>query len=483
MPANAKNNRNRNVQCFVLIVVLGSLLAIILRNTGTFSLGRKDGPRGKLSLSNTLSNNQSSGFQAPLLNTELCWDEMPVPPTKIISHAPGWTVFDKLYVREGTIYVVTDSPELVPDAKEIFSTGQKLLPGNINLPELEPTEKDFKVISTRDARHLFGPCSIRINGVSFFSSESPQYLSHMYHFAAELLFGMWRTYTTLDQGVEVNGHTLLPSPRRWIFPHIGPTQWRDYAAMNQFILRAAFPSMVLEFSDTWEERASLKGRVFTYDQIVLGDRVAAMHGDRYPATERIAAEAFKLRASPSWWNTVRMAVLEFCKVRNRDVMHRVPVITYVSRQKWGRRMLREEDHLRLVADLKALQQRRPVEINVVELDRMPREEQIRVAARTTILMGVHGNGLSTLLWMRPTLQATVIEFFYPENFARDYEWTAQALGIGYYGIWNNHAFSSPNLPPRVVTEDFHGNQIPLDASTVIQLIERRLDRTDRKSVV
>lgn len=53
------------------------------------------------------------------------------------------------------------------------------------------------------------------------------------------------------------------------------------------------------------------------------------------------------------------------------------------------------------------------------------------------MMGVHGNGLSSLLWMRPMLQSTVIEFFHPGNFARDYEWTAAALGIAYYGIWNN----------------------------------------------
>lgn len=195
---------------------------------------------------------------------------------------------------------------------------------------------------------------------------------------------MWRTYTTLDQGVEINGHTLLPSPRRWLFPHIDITYWRDYAAMNQYIIRAVFPSMNLEFSDSWEERASLEGQVFSYDRIVIGDRAAAMHAEDYGETERIAAQAFQLRGSPSWWSTIRMAVLEYSKVRKEDVMHRVPVITYVSRQGWGRRMLKEDDHVRLVASLEELRQRRQIEVNIVELDRIPREEQIRVAARTTV---------------------------------------------------------------------------------------------------
>jgi hypothetical protein len=37
-------------------------------------------------------------------------------------------------------------------------------------------------------------------------------------------------------------------------------------------------------------------------------------------------------------------------------------------------------------------------------------------------------------------------------------------------------FSAPNLPQHALPEGFHGNQIPVDADTVIQLIERRLDR-------
>ena len=154
--------------------------------------------------------------------------------------------------------------------------------------------------------------------------------------------------------------------------------------MNQFILRAVFPSLTLEFRDAWEERAALKGHVFAYDRVVIGDRGAAMHGDVYPVTDRIAAEAFKLRASPSWWNTVRMSVLELSKVRKTDIMHHVPVITYVSRQGWGRRMLKEEDHQRLLAGLEALKEERDIEVNIVELDKMPRNEQILVAARTTV---------------------------------------------------------------------------------------------------
>lgn len=53
------------------------------------------------------------------------------------------------------------------------------------------------------------------------------------------------------------------------------------------------------------------------------------------------------------------------------------------------------------------------------------------------MMGVHGNGLTSLVWMQPTPQSTVIEFFYPGGFAHDYEYTSRALGMVHYGIWND----------------------------------------------
>lgn len=33
--------------------------------------------------------------------------------------------------------------------------------------------------------------------------------------------------------------------------------------------------------------------------------------------------------------------------------------------------------------------------------------------------------------------STVIELFYPEGFAHDYEWTTRALGIKHFAVWND----------------------------------------------
>lgn len=168
MLGNATNNRNRALQCCVVLFILGSILVIIRRGHGKPSgvAGWTDHVQEHASPSKTISKNTGSDIQTHALDTELRWDDQRVPSTKIIAHSPGWTIFDRLYVREGAIYVVTDYPELVPDAKEITSKGQKLQAGNVNLEQMEPSADDFKVVTPEEAKLLFGPSSIRISGIS-----------------------------------------------------------------------------------------------------------------------------------------------------------------------------------------------------------------------------------------------------------------------------------------------------------------------------
>ena len=53
------------------------------------------------------------------------------------------------------------------------------------------------------------------------------------------------------------------------------------------------------------------------------------------------------------------------------------------------------------------------------------------------MLGVHGNGLSHLVFMKPSRVSAVIEMFYPGGFAHDYHWTSRALGMDHYAVWND----------------------------------------------
>lgn len=174
-----------------------------------------------------------------------------------------------------------------------------------------------------------------------------------------------------------------------IFPHLDAANWRDYASMNQWVLRTAFPSISMEFMNDWKERASL-GHVFVLDRVVLADRAAAMNGEMFLRTQRTAANAFSLPGSVNWWNTIRNNVVGFSLLDEHagaaavQGVPTVPVITYISRQGWNRRMLIQEDHERLVEELFKLRDLYGYEVNVVEMDKLSRMEQFRLASRTTV---------------------------------------------------------------------------------------------------
>ncbi len=313
-------------------------------------------------------------------------------------------------------------------------------------------------------------------------------LNHYYHFCAELLFGAWAFW----HGTFRDASTHIPPLTRAIFPHATAEEWRDGPGMNFFFLRSAWPSLTVETKPDWSDRASvtalrpgeLRGRAWWFDTVLLADRSAAFRGPECgERTQRTAAEAVKgvvPRESHTgflergWWEPVRRNVLRFSGVSGhfldigKRAYNRVSrgspriggveeiVVTYISRQAVKRHLI-AEDHEGLVEALTELCDRRGWELNIVAMERLSKEEQLAIAARTTVsipspahfpffvnhsffgqfLVGVHGNGLTHLIMMPVTPISTVIELFYPEGFAHDYEWTTRALGKKHFAVWND----------------------------------------------
>jgi hypothetical protein len=243
-------------------------------------------------------------------------------------------------------------------------------------------------------------------------------LNHYYHFCAELLFGAWAFwYGTFREPYST---ASIPPFTRAIFPHATPEDWRDGPGMNLFFLRSAWPSLTVETQSDWQDRVvttsihagERKGRVWWFDTVLLSDRSAAFRGPECgERTQRTAAEAMKgvvERAGLTgflergWWESVRRNVLRFVGVDQRtlDVGTRAfkraehggsppnggideVVVTYISRQR-VRRHLIPEDHEGLVRALVELCDRRRWELHVVAMERLSKEEQLALAARTTV---------------------------------------------------------------------------------------------------
>ena len=193
-----------------------------------------------------------------------------------------------------------------------------------------------------------------------------------------------------------------------MFPHTMAATWNDYAKMNSFISRAVFPSMSYEYMADFLDRADTE-RAFVFDRIVFADRAAAFRGPQFQKTWRTSSEAMTLPGSQYWWTTVRKNLLEFVSGGHTDEEFELedsvfaaddnedssvvtetdiealeeeegrleetieekqaeeqkhkqahsgkPVITYVSRQEWGRRMLTPEAHESLVTELEKLREK------------------------------------------------------------------------------------------------------------------------------
>lgn len=123
------------------------------------------------------SPNPNGTLEPKKFETALSWkNSEKVPDTVIVAHAPGWTIFDRLYALGGTLYIVTDDPTSVPNKKYILSTALRIANGPIESAKRIPTDKELRVISTADAKTLFGSRADVLDGVTVspaISSQSP----------------------------------------------------------------------------------------------------------------------------------------------------------------------------------------------------------------------------------------------------------------------------------------------------------------------
>lgn len=64
------------------------------------------------------------------------------------------------------MYIVTDKPRLFPEIRMMTSSGAKIESGPDTTGRLEPTEKDLRIISVKEAKELFGQQAGSVSGVS-----------------------------------------------------------------------------------------------------------------------------------------------------------------------------------------------------------------------------------------------------------------------------------------------------------------------------
>ena len=121
-------------------------------------------------------------------------------------------------------------------------------------------------------------------------------------------------------------------------------------------------------------------------------------------------------------------------VHHNDVTH----VTYVSRQQAPRRRLHPAIHARIVSQLEKLD---GIRFREVCMEHHDFATQLDIARTTDVLIGVHGNGLTHAMFMRP--KKFVCEIFVPRGvFQWHYYTMSSAMGHKYQCMFDGQA-SSP----------------------------------------
>ncbi|KAJ7599040.1 hypothetical protein C8J56DRAFT_180699 [Mycena floridula] len=400
-----------------------------------------------------------------------------IPKTELLKHSPGmccmlfslqyhklhsgYTVLDNVFIKNGSVYIVTDKPHSFPPIDSI-SVGDAGL-------------NKWRFISTFQARTEIGSYGGIIHDASWMSTDLVPHNS--------TLVSLWRTYSALDPDISASGATILPPPRRLIFPnnrfftdanpdfndHWIPRRRVD-TGFHPFLAKAAFPTMTELYYEDWEDFHQMEVP-FMFERLVIADRACAARA--VEQHQPIFTPAFRHPVSPHWWEPIRKALAVYFDASDES---RDKIVTYIDRQHQphGSKM-RQEDHDELVGALKQLAGRHGYEVNIVSSLDEQTDWRVRMNAivRSTIVIGVQNDELLDAIYVKPSPHATVMEFFAPDTFCRDRQLVADALHINYLAWWKSRKFATDSLPVVTPPSD---QDVSIDVPAIISAIQDILER-------
>ncbi|TFK41768.1 hypothetical protein BDQ12DRAFT_678458 [Crucibulum laeve] len=391
----------------------------------------------------------------------------------------GFLIFDQLYMRDGVFYIVTSNVSSFPPRRNILSRPFNLGEGH----DMEPTDQDLKFISPDEVKTVLGENMFNVSGFSVIEHDTRQFMTHYYHWWGEIVLGFWRIYSgmTLAAGI-----TPTP-PDRFILPNVFDDEWRDPAGLNGPLMRAGFPTTTIENGAYWKDLMALKTTI-VFERAMIIDRDAAHRHEWASRWFKMIGGTMEAIAPNNYWEPIRRTTIKnllgyLPKLNDRGVVieplranSQLPIVTYISRQ-GGQRRLSNEAHENLVDALKSLEDERICIFNVASMERLTVQEQIEHAARSTILIGVHGNGLTHQLWMSPSPRSTVMEILDVGSYVFDYEMLARNVGHRHYAVWNDTLITYPKGEYNDginYGENLHTNNHTVYGPAIARVVRERL---------
>lgn len=241
------------------------------------------------------------------------------------------------------------------------------------------------------------------------------YLSHFFHLS-EHLVGIWN-YFGFSHSDDVNT-IILAGDGHW-----KDDDWKGPNQINEHLLKALFPNAkvltypeIVKMGDhhqvVYMERAFVSDRARTRDSVQCA-KMNKLLGAALPSLSNLALNSYAKK------------VQDYAGAR-REKREGIRV-TYTKRHL--PRSFSKKVETKLLEAIAAIP---GVTVDTVEFANLSFKEQIQVIANTDILLGVHGNGLTHILFLPE--DAAVIEVFPPNANALDYRLFADARKIDYLGL-------------------------------------------------
>ncbi|KAF8629026.1 hypothetical protein AX15_003600 [Amanita polypyramis BW_CC] len=393
----------------------------------------------------------------------LAWWLDDVPLTKLVKHAPGYTVIDNAIIFNGTTYIVTNDTSSFPDATSIVATQSM-------------DYNEWKIVTVDDARAILGKYGGVIRDVTWMSADRTPHNS--------TLFTLWRTYSSLDPSIDALGKTKLPAPVRLVFPNARfftdanppfANHWvrrrRVDTGFHPYLAKAAFPRLTSLYYEDWEDYHKMQVP-FLIERLVVADRTAAQRS-LHP-NQPILSSSINLEGSPYWWEPMRRTLTSYYDLHEGSPPGK-PVVTYLHRQgETNGPRLHDEDNELLVRSLRNMARVNGYELHVVSTLTSETRWDARMSAivRSTVVLSPYGDHLFDGMFMKRSSKSTLIELFPGDAFVRDRELAARSIGLQYIAMCRDRKFTSESLPP--VTLPNNNQVVRIDSEAIVRAIQAAL---------
>lgn len=320
-----------------------------------------------------------------------------------------------------------------------------------------PIEKEYATLSYK--KKALTRITTKWDGTTvLFVDSCSGFLTHYFHFLEHLL-GIWQ-FGGAEQSQNVR-HIVFCSQEE-IKEQLS---WKGVNQINEKLLKSLFPNA--EISTLKEVKNQFKNSIHC-EKMLISSRITSY---KLPVCERINK---MLGAS---WQDIAPFTMEQMRQRILSSLNITPLpqakkprITYVTRH--PPRSLNSELENDLI---QAIKSKIGVDVLKANFADMSFESQLRIIANTDVLIGVHGNGLSHIVFLPPT--AIVFELFPSTGgFTWDYPLLAKIRNLDYYGHLADGWITSiedPRYSQHLPNWNLNSPVEHLDIETIIKIIQEK----------